>query len=81
MKTTMMRYNDDGALVPGLLIERFLRKPVFVSIDPGCGWERQTITKSNYNNLRPFAGPFLGELVAATNKHFDTIHLLIEEDE
>ena len=51
MKVTRMGYIDDGVAILGLLIERTLRKPVFVSMDPGCGWDRQIITKNERNNL------------------------------
>ena len=51
MKTTRMYYNDDGAMVPGILIERFRHKPVFVSMKPECGWTRQTISNDTKKNL------------------------------
>lgn len=54
MKVTRMCYNDDGVLIPGVLVERALRKPVFFSIEPRCGWSRQSITKAEKDNLFPY---------------------------
>ena len=54
MKITRMCYNDDGVLVPGVLVERALRKPAFFSTDPRCGWSRQSITKTEKRNLFPY---------------------------
>lgn len=51
MKVTRMGYVDDGVAILGLLIERVMRKPVFVSMEPSCGWDRQLITKDERKNL------------------------------
>lgn len=51
MKTTRMYYNDDGIMIPGVLIERFRHKPVFVSMNPECGWNSQTISEATKKNL------------------------------
>ena len=81
MKTTIMYYNDDGTMVPGILIERFLHKPVFVSMKPECGWIRQTISKDTKKNLRPYKKPIFEDLIAATNRYFDNVHQMIEDDD
>ena len=47
MKIIQASYKDDGVIVPGILVKRFLRKPVFYAADPNCGWHSQVITKQN----------------------------------
>lgn len=51
MKVTRMGYLDDGVAILGLLIERIMHKPVFVSMEPSCGWDLQLITKDERKNL------------------------------
>lgn len=51
MKTTRAYYNDKGVMVPGILMERFLRKPIFYAVDPTCGWESHVISKFEQRNL------------------------------
>lgn len=45
MKVSKAYYNDDGILVEGHLIERFMRKPIFYPFDPRCGFTCQRISK------------------------------------
>ena len=40
-------YMDDGLPVSGVLVRRFLRRPVFYASDPNCGWNSQTIYKGD----------------------------------
>lgn len=55
MKITRMCYNDDGALIPGILIQCAFRKPVFYAVEPSCGWNSQIITNDEKKNLYPYA--------------------------
>lgn len=43
MKVSKAYYNDDGILVEGHLIERFLRKPIFYPFDSRCGFTSQLV--------------------------------------
>ena len=43
MKVKRAYLNDDGANIPGLLIKRFLRKPVFYPFNESCGFTSQVI--------------------------------------
>ena len=47
MKVFKANYLDDSVSVSGVLIKRFLRRPVFYAFDEGCGWHYQVITKQN----------------------------------
>lgn len=51
MKVSKAMFLDDGVSVPGVLIERFLCKPVFYPFDASCGWHSQIITKSKENKV------------------------------
>lgn len=46
MKVEKACYLDDGISVQGVLVKRLFRKPVFISADPRCGWNKQIIEKS-----------------------------------
>ena len=39
-------YNDDGILIPGILVKGFLHS-TFVTRCGCCGWTKQRITKAN----------------------------------
>lgn len=45
MKVSKVYYNDDGILVPGHLVTRIMRKPIFFPFDPRCGFSSQRISK------------------------------------
>lgn len=47
---------DDGILIPGVLIERLFRRPVFYSADARCGWVSQVIYKENKDKVIVWAG-------------------------
>ena len=49
MKVKRASYMDADVLIPGVLVERLFRRPVFYSADAGCGWESQVIYKG-YND-------------------------------
>lgn len=51
MKISKATYMDDGLVIWGVLVERFLRKPVFYASDPRCGWNRQVITKAEEGKI------------------------------
>lgn len=51
MKVSKATYMDDGVTIPGILIKRFLRKPVFYAADPDCGWASQVITKTEKSKV------------------------------
>lgn len=51
MKISQAIYIDDGAVIPGVLVKRFLRKPVFYTDDPSCGWDSQVITKAEKSKV------------------------------
>lgn len=51
-KYTRAVYNDDGVEILGLLIRRWLRRPLFVPFDTGCGFHSQTIYKADRGRLR-----------------------------
>ena len=51
MRITKASYIDDGVVINGVLIKRFLRKPIFCASDVTCGWDRQVITKAEEQNL------------------------------
>ncbi len=36
-------YNDDGIEVPGILLRRWLRRPLFIPFHIGCGFDSQVI--------------------------------------
>lgn len=46
MKTIKCEYNDDGILIPGVLIS-FLWMKKFYPNDKSCGWTSQKITNKN----------------------------------
>lgn len=51
MKVKRAGYIDDGIFVPGVVITRLFRKPVFYSVDARCGWQSQVIYKGMKKNL------------------------------
>ena len=51
MKVNKATYTDDGVTIPGVLIKRFLCKPVFYAADPRCGWDSQIITKAEQSKV------------------------------
>ena len=51
MKVSKARYMDDNVSIQGVLIKRFLRKPVFYVSDPCCVWSHQVITKAKQDNV------------------------------
>ena len=51
MKIRKASYMDDDITIPGVLVERFLHKPVFYAASPNCGWDRQVITKSEKSKV------------------------------
>ena len=44
MEVTRVYYNDDGILIPGHLIRRKFRKPVFYPVERKCGFDDETIS-------------------------------------
>lgn len=56
MKVSKASYMDDGVTVPGILVKRFLRKPVFYAADPSCGWNSQAITKAEQGKVVNWIG-------------------------
>ncbi len=68
MKTYKAFYMDDGVSVPGVLVKRFLRKPVFLASDTRCGWQKQIITKKETKNVvRLIGAPGSGKIRYCTN--------------
>ena len=51
MKINKASYLDDDSVIWGVLVERFLRKPVFYAADPRCGWDHQVITKAEEGKI------------------------------
>ena len=51
MKISKASYVDDGVTISGVLVKRFLRKPVFYAADPSCGWDSQVITKAEQGKV------------------------------
>ena len=47
MKVTRIYYNDDDILIPGHLMERAFRKPVFYPFERKCGFGCQYIMDKN----------------------------------
>ena len=47
---------DDDVLIPGVLIERLFRRPVFYSADARCGWESQEIYKEHKDKVVVWEG-------------------------
>lgn len=56
MKVKRAGYMDDGVVVPGVIIKRLFRRPVFFSADGRCGWDSQVIYKDNEKNVIEFSG-------------------------
>ena len=56
MKICKASYMDDGVTIPGVLVKRFLRRPVFYAADPSCGWDSQVIYKSKENKVVVWRG-------------------------
>lgn len=51
MKITQASYMDDDVIVPGILVKRFLRKPIFYACNLSCGWNSQVIDKDEQRNV------------------------------
>lgn len=47
MKVKKVYLNDDGVLIPGHLVKRIFRKPVFFPFDEDCGFNSQVIYDKN----------------------------------
>lgn len=63
MKVSKASYLDDGVSVPDVLIERFLRRPVFYAFNENCGWHSQVITKSQKDKIVLLIGePHVGKV-------------------
>ncbi len=63
MKINKASYLDDGITVSGVLVKRFLHKPVFYPSDPSCGWHSQVITEENWNKIVVWVGePRIGKV-------------------
>ena len=43
MEVTRVYYNDDSILIPGHLIKKRFRKPVFYPFERKCGFDYETI--------------------------------------
>lgn len=56
MKVKRASYMDDDILIPGVLIERLFRRPVFFSADARCGWESQVIYKEHQSKVIVWSG-------------------------
>lgn len=54
MEFSKVCYVDDDKLIPGILIRRRFRRPVFVPWETTCGWTSQTLTKDTRNRIVPF---------------------------
>ncbi len=54
MKIKRVSFNDDGVLIPGILIKRAFRKEIFFSMEIKCGWDSQVITKAEKKNIMPY---------------------------
>lgn len=61
MKVKRAGYMDDGVVIPGVIIKRLFRKPVFFSADGRCGWDSQVIYKDNEKNVVEFYGSGSGK--------------------
>lgn len=68
MKVKRASYIDNGILIPGVLIERLFRRPVFYSADARCGWESQVIYKDNSKNVVLLYGSGSGRSVYCNPK-------------
>lgn len=51
-KYARVLYCDDGIEIPGLLVRRLFRRPMFFPFDVGCGFHSQTICKSDRSLIR-----------------------------
>jgi len=56
MKVKRASYKDDDILIPGVLIERLFRRPVFYSADARCGWQSQEIYKQHKDKVVVWEG-------------------------
>lgn len=52
-RVTRVFYNDDGVELPGLLVQRPFRRPVFFPFEAACGFDSQIIYKENEALIRP----------------------------
>lgn len=52
-RVTRVFYNDDGVELPGLLVQRPFRRPVFFPFEAACGFDSQIIYKENKALIRP----------------------------
>ena len=72
MKVKKVCLNDSGILIPGHLIERPFRKPVFYPFDSRCGFSCQVI--HNKKDLMKYTSAFLqkgkkSKLIAEVREH------------
>ena len=74
MKITRASYIDDGVAVPGILVKRLFRRPVFYSADSRCGWDSQKITKEEEKNLVVS----VSEPGAGRSRHVDTMSDMVK---
>lgn len=49
-------YNDDGVLIPGLLIRRPLWDMTFIPFERGCGFDMQKIYRRTRHLITPMEG-------------------------
>ena len=49
-------YNDDGVLIPGLLIRRPLWVLTFIPFERGCGFDMQKIYRETRHLITPMEG-------------------------
>lgn len=69
MKVSKASYLDDAVSVSGVLIERFLRRPVFYAFDESCGWKSQVITKAQKDKVVLLVGePHTGKVCCDDGK-------------
>lgn len=52
-KVSRVFYNDDGVELPGLLVQRPFRRPVFFPFEAACGFDSQIIYMENEALIRP----------------------------
>lgn len=78
MKIQKATYDDDSVKVPGVLVERFLRKPIFYAVDNQCGWNLQIIEKTDWHKVEIV--PFLPTVVGGEGSGRVRLHIKSVED-
>ena len=69
MRVSKALYLDDGVSVSGVLVKRFLHRPVFFSLESNCGWHSQIITKSQKDRIVLLVGePRIGKVRCYSGK-------------